>query len=81
MPIHRHLLLAITLVSATGRLIAADAFGYTATSNAAFSYVNVSTEGASILAGDDDSSATLSLPFTFRFYGIGYNSRVCPPTG
>lgn len=53
-----------------------DAFGYTATNNVAWSYLNISGTGTSVMAGSDDASAVLSIPFPFRFYGVSYSS-VC----
>jgi hypothetical protein len=52
-----------------------DAGGYTGTDATVYSFVDVSggTGGASILAGIDDGTATLTLPFSFQFYGQGYN--------
>src|SRR5437762_13430566 len=66
--------MALLLTATLSTLRAADAFGYTATATTPYSYVDVSSTGVSVLAGDDDSSASLNLPFSFRFYGIGYTS-------
>jgi hypothetical protein len=74
-------MMALLLTAALAPLSAADAFGYTSTSNTPYSYVDVSSTGVSILAGDDDSSATLNLPFQFRFYGISYNSLCVSTNG
>ena len=41
-------------------------------------YAAVSTAGTSILAGLDDDNTSISIPFTFFFYGVGYTSvSVC----
>ena len=48
-----------------------DTFGYTATDETVYSFVDISgaSGGASILADTDDGTATLTLPFAFQFYG------------
>ena len=79
--LHRNSLLAVLLLTGAARGFGADAFGYTTTSNTPFSYVNAAVAGASVLTGDDDSSTTLSLPFSFRFYGIGYTSLCVSTNG
>ena len=48
--------------SAAGYSVSATAFGFT----------DISTTGTTILANVDDSTATVSLPFTFNFYGTNY---------
>jgi hypothetical protein len=53
-----------------------DAGGYQATDATVYSFVDVSAGGASVLAGTDDGSAPLALPFAFTFYGQSY-SMVC----
>jgi hypothetical protein len=70
----------VLLVSASAPVIAAvrgpDAAGYTATDATVFSFVDVSIGGASVLAGTDDGTAPLTLPFAFTFYGQSY-TQVC----
>lgn len=53
-----------------------DGGGYQATDATVYSFVDVSAGGASMLAGTDDASAALTLPFAFTFYGQSY-SMVC----
>ena len=55
-----------------------DPGGYSGTDATVYSFVDISggSGGASILAGADDGTATLTLPFTFQFYGQGY-TLVC----
>ena len=53
-----------------------DGGGYQATDATVYSFVDVSAGGASVLAGTDDASAALTLPFAFTFYGHSY-SMVC----
>jgi hypothetical protein len=55
-----------------------DAGGYTGTDATTYSFVDISGAGGgtSILAGADDSTTVLALPFPFRFYGQQY-SLVC----
>jgi hypothetical protein len=71
---------AITVVIVSAKpACAADAFGYTATSKAPFSYIDISATGAAVLSGQDDSTAILALPFSFRFYGKDY-TNLCVST-
>ena len=58
-----------------------DAFGYTASSAVAFSYADISATGISVLANGDDATATIAIPFSFRFYGIGYTSLCVSTNG
>jgi hypothetical protein len=59
-----------------------DSFGYTATNSATYSFVNVASSGGTrILAGADDGTATLTLPFSFRFYGSFYTSLCVSTNG
>jgi hypothetical protein len=58
-----------------------DTFGYTSSSAVAFSYVDVASTGTSVLANSDDATSTISLPFSFRFYGIGYTSLCISTNG
>lgn len=52
-----------------------DAGGYSATDEVMYSFADISgaSGGASILAGTDDATAVLTLPFAFRFYGESYS--------
>jgi hypothetical protein len=52
-----------------------DAGGYSGTDSTVYSFVDISggSGGASILGGTDDGTTVLNLPFTFQFYGQGYN--------
>ena len=74
-------LLAVLTAGASGLLAQADAFGYTATNQTPYSYVNIAGTGTSVLAGADEGTATLTLPFPFRFYGIAYNSACVSSNG
>jgi hypothetical protein len=60
---------------------AQDAFGYTATNSVTYSYLDVSATGASVLSNADDGTATLALPFGFRFYGTTYTSLCVSSNG
>jgi hypothetical protein len=54
-----------------------DAGGYVATDTTVFSFVDLAAAGgAGVLAGADDATADLTLPFAFQFYGVSY-TRVC----
>ena len=71
-------LIAVSLVPAT--MLAGtqgpDAGGYSVTDSAVYSFVDVSGGGASILAGADDDTALVNLPFTFTLYGTAY-TQIC----
>ncbi len=71
----------VTLLLAFGleQLCGQDAFGYTATDQIAFSYVDIRQSGTAVLSGEDDAFATIQLPFGFRFYGNTFTS-VCVST-
>jgi len=58
-----------------------DAGGYTATDELVYSFVDISgsSGGSSLLAGTDDGTAVLTLPFLVRFYGQPY-SLACVST-
>jgi hypothetical protein len=68
--------MAMALVLGWARLSAQDAFGYTATDQVAFSYVDIRQTGTSVLSSEDDAFATINLPFGFRFYGNTFTA-VC----
>src|SRR3954464_6056747 len=67
---------ATALVSAATK--GPDAGGYTASDATVYSLVDISGAGGgtSVLAGIDDGTAPLTLPFTFQFYGHPYTT-VC----
>ncbi len=58
-----------------------DGGGYTATDGSVYSFVNIAGGGggASVLAGTDDGTAVISLPFPFTFYGTAYR-QICVST-
>ena len=60
---------------------AQDAFGYTAGNAVAYSFMDISGNGISVLANVDDGSATLTLPFGFKFYGTTYTSLCASSNG
>ena len=78
----RRLPLAIMLACATAAVWATskgpDAGGYSGTDATVYSFVDIAggSGGVSVLAGTDDSTATLTLPFAFQFYGQAY-TLVC----
>lgn len=76
MSILRTCCLAAVVASQAVLMAQTDTFGYKATDLTAYSYFDVAATGATMLRGSDDAVATLSLPFTFRFYGVNYSS-VC----
>src|SRR4051794_5965506 len=52
-----------------------DGGGYTASDETVYSFVDISgASGAAVtLAGTDDGTAAVTLPFAFRFYGTSYS--------
>jgi hypothetical protein len=70
-------LLAVLLPQAN----ATDSFGFSATAAVPYSYINIAASGASVLAGYDDSAATLALPFPFSFYGVTHSSLCVSTNG
>lgn len=70
-------LLALVPAAAWATTRGPDAGGYMATDSVVYSFVDISgSGGASVLAGTDDGTAVLTLPFPFLFYGHSY-SMVC----
>ena len=78
----KRFLVAVLLASLGAGVLATtkgpDPGGYTGTDATVYSFVDIAggSGGASILAGSDDGTATLTLPFAFQFYGQGY-TLVC----
>lgn len=68
--------MAMLAVLGWARLSAQDAFGYTATDQVAFSFVDIRQTGTAVLSSEDDAFATINLPFGFRFYGNTFTA-VC----
>ena len=64
--------LAALSITALATTTAKDAFGYKATDVTAFSFIDVSEGGATVLTGVDDGKVALTLPFPFTFYGHAY---------
>lgn len=58
-----------------------DGFGYYATSNTTFSFVNVAGTGTRVMANADDDVATVNIGFPFRFYGVPYTSACISSNG
>ena len=58
-----------------------DAFGYTASNQVPYSYEDIAATGAAVLAGADDTTATLNIGFPFRFYGLTYTSLCVSDNG
>lgn len=75
-------LVALLVASLSGVVLATtkgpDSGGYSGTDATVYSFVDIAggSGGASILAGSDDGTATLTLPFAFQFYGQSY-TLVC----
>jgi len=73
--------MAISTALVFAATIGPDSYGFRASSNGVFSFVDISTTGTRILAGSDDDAAELSLPFTFSFYGSNYTSLCVSSNG
>ena len=54
--------------------IGPDAFGYTATNEVPFSFVNVQPTGTRVLADVDDATVAAAIGFDFNFYGTTFNN-------
>ena len=75
---------AVALIACVGSagLIATtkgpDAGGYSGTDATVYSFIDISggAGGISVLAGTDDGTVPLTLPFAFQFYGQAY-TQVC----
>lgn len=61
--------------------IGPDSFGYIATDNTPYSFVDVSSTGAAVLAGTDDGTAVVNVGFPFTFYGKSYSSACVSSNG
>jgi hypothetical protein len=62
---------------------APDAGNYTATNNAVYSFIDLTTSNgsASVLANTDDGVALITLPFAFVFYGKSYTMACASSNG
>jgi len=69
-------LLIVLASTAWSANIGPDAFGYLATENIPYSFVDISSTGVAVLAGADDDRAELDIGFPFAFYGYSF-TRVC----
>jgi len=74
----RHIAIASVLACSIGVFAASkgpDGGGYTASDETVYSFVDISGgSGAAVtLAGTDDGTAAVTLPFAFRFYGTQYS--------
>jgi hypothetical protein len=82
-PVTRIVIAVVLLLSTCGLSFGGttppDAAGYRATDQTPFSFQNIVSTGARVLAGTDDGTANVNIGFTFRFYGQGYTS-VCIST-
>jgi hypothetical protein len=75
------LLIVLASASAWSTTIGPDTFGYLATNNTSYSFVDISATGAAILAGADDDRALLEIGFPFIFYGNSYSSACISSNG
>jgi hypothetical protein len=82
----RALLLALVTCSSLSLWAATkgpDGGGYVATDEIVFSFVDISgaSGGTGVLAGTDDGTAALTLPFPFTFYGTPYTTACVSTNG
>jgi len=71
------ILLGILMCTAAwGSTAGPDAYGYKATDDTTYSFVDISTKGAAVLGGADDDRISINIGFPFAFYGKVY-SEVC----
>ena len=73
---HKAIFLTVLASACWATTSRADTGGYTGTDSAVYSFVDVSSSGASVLAGVDDGTAPLTIPYSFEFYGQAY-TMVC----
>ena len=70
------LLAILASVSAWSSDIGPDTYGYKATDDTPYSFVDISGTGAAALGGADDDRISINIGFPFAFYGKVY-SEVC----
>lgn len=84
-PVTRIVAAAVLLLSTCGwgfgGTTAPDAAGYRATDQISFSFQNIVSTGARVLAGTDDGTAMVDIGFTFRFYGQDYTTLCISTNG
>jgi hypothetical protein len=72
---------AVLVLAAEASGIGPDSFGYTATTDVIYSFLNISSSGVRILAGSDDDTALVNIGFPFNFYGTQYTSLCISTNG
>jgi len=65
----------------SARTIGPDAYGYTATDQVPFSFVDISSTGTRVLAGTDGGTYLASIGFTFNFYGLNRVTAIISTNG
>src|SRR5881397_3583473 len=73
--------LLASAVPARATTIGPDAFGYTATDQVPFSFVDISTAGTRVLAGTDGDTYFTGIGFTFNFYGSNRLNAIISTNG
>lgn len=66
---------------AFGGTIGPDAFGYSASNSASFSFVDITSTGTRILANNDDDALSANIGFNFKFYGASQSSLFISSNG
>jgi hypothetical protein len=75
-------LFAIVLATpVSAATIGPDAFGYTATDEVAFGFVDISGTGTNILDNFDDSFVQRAIGFSFSFYGTSFTDVFASSNG
>lgn len=63
------------------RRIGPDAYGYTAADVGPYAFEDISSSGTAALAGQDDTTTTAPVGFSFNFYGSNYTTVGLSPNG
>lgn len=76
-------LLVCSSMSLWGAVKGPDSGGYVASDEVVYSFVDISgaSGGTGVLAGIDDGTAALTLPFAFRFYGQSWSTACVSTNG
>lgn len=64
-----------------GAIVGPDSFGYRATNDVPYAFLDIRGTGTRTLAGQDDLSITVPLGFSFNFYGRDFTQASFNPNG
>ena len=74
-------ILAVGVGSAGATIIGPDTYGYRATDQVPYAFVDITTTGTRTLAGQDDAIASAPIGFSFNFYGRNFTQASFTPNG